>query len=1675
VQKQVNADAAQQQPRPVVDAAQQQPLPTALVASGGILERADTSTLEAPETPLMVRPIENDGSPAIDRFRRALGIVASIVRTQSERYPVRATQPRSGGSTAQVGAVDPNALRIALLDERGAIASLSTAADTVDQRRFFSRRVLHNVRLMVGNLGAEGALCARHFTSVFTTSRNCWATDSWSGNYRSWAHAAAGALLHRNAGASVVVGARHITIALKWHAQVLPVAVARAATSEDHLATVQQLLMGRDVFRTGWCGPMDEVKFEINTFGVPIYFEIATLAAAGQQGGTAACQMQIEEAKTLLSEPIAGKIVVPWRTFGEWTGTAPLQASSYTSEKVPVRTSASSFTIRVRHLMMSGALHNPADAIATAGIAIFRAAGCMRAPVDAANATGALKQGVSSRGSKPIEDPQWLNAAVTYDTEYYSHIAMESGLRPVARGAEKVFTLAAMLEGDHVFRSARIVAGQAQSFVVSVVGSDEWDATRDVNRMTGLVPRVVKGEFSAEEFKKIVRGEGATTRAAKRSKVVRIALATPSWDSSRYEAQVEEFDARTNRTGAVLLPWSEYGRYDGAHDGLTAARSEVLATFAVSENLFLPVDYTPDVIEVKTTATSFKVSVRHSFRGLAPSGLAVFRLEGYGELHAKAREAERPWTGWVGHVVGASGQWFYRNKSTGAAIFFEPENSWVRLDMSALSASSMPERGAHRVESVYYHTGTQQSQKAMPHISDLESSNVESKMSSAISIAAPRWPSRTVRRLHVMQGKSTLGEHADDAPRCYNVEGLLLGERVWYTSPMAAHHERSFVANASGARVQRLFIATFHSPSTWVKVEEIDVPPGTPPLCDWTEMGTFNGNAADDPNNYTANHIDVPSGALAFRVYVRHAEDRYESAAGLAIFRAEGWSTAPGEKLAPGHLEKLSLLTDLPAPPSVPVRDDGGFGPSPLKQIVVLRVEPRRFGEVLLEWNRLPDTVIRYIVRGFSVEVDGRVEALARVWYFTAKRPMGTIVKREKHVVAGLGTAKRVRFTVAPISTRNVEGEESYVTKVVTLPSQSYPAREICQFVVPTSERSGTRAQLPLDYAYKQYSVDALLRGDAIYLTEALPLGTETHFEFEAKHFEVKRFVLAGAFTSLIATEILIQEVEEETPGTCILGRVIVPWTIFGVHRILQRASSDTIDRGDEDNTVDALLRGSRCYMHENYRAIEQSFNIELVPNHRGKVVNFHLATLRGSDWSTSEMKIEEMTYVEHSVGRTHTGRHIVGREVVQWGVYGRLRPFPHAEGDAPRGAWQETPGAYLAERVPVHTHAEHFRVTVRTTSMAAATSRVGLAILQAETLSSFVDMEHYIADDIDVETTASHFRVGVRAVMNCVATKQGVADHEFRAGIGRFVVQGVPRSQPVAAATAKAGASSLMLCLTDFAEYAHKHWHTTASVWSSLLRHRSEPVERARFSHRVGILVWSNFTSLAGRPMYTDRCVALDFVWQAICNTISGDAHLERIEADAVVRAVQLMSDELATGRTLYDLLNRNDNHGVHRAEFARCISIALVAFYQSDGVQLLESDVMAHAMDRASLALKALVDTVGCREDGGIDATMWASWFARKQAQVTHPWWKTLGIVQGSIVGRVLGHGHESRGRSEGDQHIFREVTRVGGTAEGERLTVEVESVGPHTQALWHMGGWVVLDCAPSGENSSRRLIEK
>ena len=72
---------------------------------------------------------------------------------------------------------------------------------------------------------------------------------------------------------------------------------------------------------------------------------------------------------------------------------------------------------------------------------------------------------------------------------------------------------------------------------------------------------------------------------------------------------VEEV-AADGTIGATLVAWDHYGALTGS-----------------SRTRRTPSNYTPATIVVKTTATRFKVSVRHTF-SYSDAGVAVFRATG---------------------------------------------------------------------------------------------------------------------------------------------------------------------------------------------------------------------------------------------------------------------------------------------------------------------------------------------------------------------------------------------------------------------------------------------------------------------------------------------------------------------------------------------------------------------------------------------------------------------------------------------------------------------------------------------------------------------------------------------------------------------------------------------------------------------------------------------------------------------------------------------------------------------------------------------------------------------------------------------------------------------------------------------------------------------------------------
>ena len=77
--------------------------------------------------------------------------------------------------------------------------------------------------------------------------------------------------------------------------------------------------------------------------------------------------------------------------------------------------------------------------------------------------------------------------------------------------------------------------------------------------------------------------------------------------TSEQQMCVEEV-AADGTVGATLLAWNHYGTHSG--------------------EVWKPSDYTPATIAVETTATRFKVSVRHTFGINITAGLAIFRATG---------------------------------------------------------------------------------------------------------------------------------------------------------------------------------------------------------------------------------------------------------------------------------------------------------------------------------------------------------------------------------------------------------------------------------------------------------------------------------------------------------------------------------------------------------------------------------------------------------------------------------------------------------------------------------------------------------------------------------------------------------------------------------------------------------------------------------------------------------------------------------------------------------------------------------------------------------------------------------------------------------------------------------------------------------------------------------------
>ena len=132
--------------------------------------------------------------------------------------------------------------------------------------------------------------------------------------------------------------------------------------------------------------------------------------------------------------------------------------------------------------------------------------------------------------------------------------------------------------------------------------TSEYDSLRTaINMLAGRSMWCTK-VMPAHQVESVVLGVAAGSRVT--------SFDVASFLSMSEQQMCVEEVAADGTVGATLVAWKHYGTFSGACPGLAK-----------------PCDYTPSTIAVETTATRFKVSVRHTF-SYTSAGVAIFRATG---------------------------------------------------------------------------------------------------------------------------------------------------------------------------------------------------------------------------------------------------------------------------------------------------------------------------------------------------------------------------------------------------------------------------------------------------------------------------------------------------------------------------------------------------------------------------------------------------------------------------------------------------------------------------------------------------------------------------------------------------------------------------------------------------------------------------------------------------------------------------------------------------------------------------------------------------------------------------------------------------------------------------------------------------------------------------------------
>ena len=147
------------------------------------------------------------------------------------------------------------------------------------------------------------------------------------------------------------------------------------------------------------------------------------------------------------------------------------------------------------------------------------------------------------------------------------------------------------------------------------------------------VPSMLRGDrpWRTRENVRYKQEESVVLRVPDKTRVLCFAIATNGVEGGaggatvqQIETRVQEWDVSTGKIGRTIAPWKYYGSSTAADGG-----SPLCSERGITQHTAALVDLTVDGVE-GTTATTFRISARHTFRGCElPVGLTMFRAYGF--------------------------------------------------------------------------------------------------------------------------------------------------------------------------------------------------------------------------------------------------------------------------------------------------------------------------------------------------------------------------------------------------------------------------------------------------------------------------------------------------------------------------------------------------------------------------------------------------------------------------------------------------------------------------------------------------------------------------------------------------------------------------------------------------------------------------------------------------------------------------------------------------------------------------------------------------------------------------------------------------------------------------------------------------------------------------------------